>query len=290
MTFTKVACMCMRLMRNKKLTNILKAPETEKKIFDLSSYFSDLVKLATEELNSNFAVRQLSKLPRSIELLPTDPRQLSSYRTRIGTMLEYAMCTSINKILEKRYGDELFLTFVSAHQYPDFHLRNKKREILARIEMKAIDAESDEQAARFDVSTHLINPEKDLLLIIGWSWQDITGKKGEKIAESPRIFASLVIPAGELAKERDERLKITGGKIEKGEVFVYSKKSNKFVPDPGNYGKFWRIIHRSRLTQAKPSSTVTAFMAFLEQVDKLAPRKRFNIEKVEDDADEEVIG
>ncbi|MEK7554918.1 MAG: hypothetical protein AAB518_02975 [Patescibacteria group bacterium] len=254
-------------------------------IAELSDAFSAVLKEAVEKVNINFALRELSKLPRNQELLPTDTRLLSSYRTRIGTMLEYAICSAVNEIITKRYNDKIFFTFVSAHQYPDFHLRNKEREILARVEMKAIDAESDEQAARFDVATHLVNPAKDLLFILGWKWKDIVDKKGKVYAECPSIFASLVIPAGELAAERDARLAITGGKIVDGEVMVYSKRTGKFVPDPGNYGKFWRIIHRSRIAQKNPNPTISAFLKFLEEVGNSAPKNRFVLRKDRPKAD-----
>ncbi len=248
-------------------------------IADLGGAFSEILKEAVGNVNTHFAVRELSKLPRAREPLPTDTRLLSSYRTRIGTMLEYAICSAVNEIITTRYKKQLFFTFVSAHQYPDFHLRNPKRDILARVEMKAIDAESDEQAARFDVATRLVDSAKDLLFILGWKWTDIVDAQGKVYAESPIIFTSLVIPAGELAAERDARLAITGGKIIDGEVVVYSKRTGKYVPDPGNYGKFWRIVHRSRIEQKNPNPTIGAFLKFLEEVGNNAPKNRFVLKK-----------
>ncbi len=268
----------MSMKKTDPLTALL-SKKTEVTISQIGDVFSEILKEAVEDVNTNFALRELSKLPRNIEPLPTDPRLLSSYRTRIGTMLEYAVCTSVNNILEERYKEKLFFTFVSAHQYPDFHLRNTDREILGRVEMKAIDAESDEQAARFDVGTHLVDSAKDLLFIVGWKWKDVADESGKVYAECPSIFASLVIPAGELAAERDHRLAITGGKIVDGQVMVFSKKTGKYVPDPGNYGKFWRIVHRSRIEQENPNPTISAFLKFLEEVGSHAPKNRFVLKK-----------
>lgn len=244
-------------------------------IISVSKAFGALLDDAVIELNENFSIKRLSKSPREIELLPTDTRQLSSYRTRIGTMLEYAMSTAIAKILHDKYGDELFFTFAVSHQYPDFLLRDKNLKTILRVEMKAVDADSDEQAARFDAPTDLIQPTNDLLLMIGWQWKHIKRPSGDVIGECPHIFASLVLPAGEIAKERDERLKITGGKIEDGKVYVYSKKKGEFVLDPGNYGKFWRIIHSSRMQAGGHTEILMTFVKFLEEIAKHSPKNRF---------------
>ena len=86
--------------------------------------------------------------------------------------------------------------------------------------------------------------------------------------------ASLVVPAGEMARERDVRLEITGGKIEGEEVYVYSKRKDEFVLDPGNYGKFWRIVHATRRASEDLGESVREFMRFLEEVDARSPRNR----------------
>ena len=139
--------------------------------------------------------------------------------------------------------------------------------------MKAVDAESDEQAARFSTPTILIDVDKDMLLLIGWKWRNLE-QDGEIIGEFPYIFAGVILSAGEIAKERDVRLEITKGKIEGGKVLVYSEKKKEFVPDPGNYGKFWRIIHHTRLNAEDLSDTIRQFKHFLEEVDEHSPRNR----------------
>jgi hypothetical protein len=241
---------------------------------EISKYFSNLLAEAVAEVNAEFGPRRLAKAPRQIEPLPTDTRQLSSYRTRIGTMLEYAISTAMSRLLRERYGDKYLLTFVSAHQYPDFFLRDSTLTLLLKIEMKAVDADSDEQAARFDAPTLWIDNQRDILLLIGWQWRDLVLQSGEVIGEYPHIFAALAVPAGEIAKERDIRLEITGGKIEGEEVYVYSRRKGEFVPDPGNYGKFWRIVHTTRRDSEDLSESMREFMLFLEEVDARSPRNR----------------
>lgn len=247
-------------------------------INQLANIFNGILKEAVEKVNKEFSPRRLSKLPREIEPLPSEKRQFSSYRTRIGTMLEYAIGTAIDQLLEAKYGMGLSLTFAPAHEYPDFFLRNDTLAMLMKIEMKAVDADSDEQAARFSTPTHLIDPAKDLLLLVGWEWTDLT-RANQVVGEFPYIFASVILPAGEIAKERDERLLITGGKVDGEEVYVYSKKKGEYVSDPGNYGKFWRIIHSKRRSSSELSETLQEFEKFLKQIDDHAPRKRLRSPK-----------
>jgi len=208
--------------------------------------------------------------------LPTDTRQLSSYRTRIGTMLEYAISTVMARLLQEKYGDEFLLTFATSHEYPDFYLRDNTLVSLLRIEMKAVDADSDEQAARFGTPTAWIDNDRDLLLLVGWKWDELKDSAGTVVGEYPRIFVSTVLPAGAIAEERDARLYITGGKIDGEQVLVYSSKQGDYVPDPGNYGKFWRIIHESRRDSPELSIAAQKFMDFLKKIDEQAPHKRLD--------------
>ena len=242
-------------------------------------YFNNLLAEAVLEVNTEFSPKRLSKLSRQVEPLPTDTRQLSSYRTRIGTMLEYALSTAMARLFRERYGEQYLLTFATSHEYPDFYLRDNTLMALLRIEMKAVDADSDEQAARFSTPTIWIDDQRDMLLLVGWEWKDLVEQDGKIIGEYPHIFASVILPAGEIAKERDTRLEITGGKIEGEQVYVYSRRKGNFVLDPGNYGKFWRIIHTTRRDTEELSDSLREFMRFLEQVDEHSPRDRLRRRK-----------
>ena len=243
-------------------------------IHRISAYFNTLLTEAVAEVNANFSPQHLAKPSRQIEPLPTDTRQLSSYRTRIGIVLEYALSTTMARLLNEKYDNQYLLTFATSHEYPDFYLRDNTLSALLRIEMKAVDADSDEQAARFSTPTIWIDPLKDLLLLVGWEWKDIVSEDHEVIGEFPHIFAGLILPAEEIARERDERLAITGGKIEGEQVYVHIKKKADWVPDPGNYGKFWRIVHTTRQDSEELSNTMRKFMDFLKQVDQRSPRNR----------------
>lgn len=255
------------------LIKLLKQPEKNRD--KIAEFFrTEIIPAAIARINSSFGPRRLSKQSREIEPLPVDQRQLSSYRTRLGTMLEYGLSTEIEIILRKMYGEDFFLTFAVAHEFPDFYLRDKKRKPLLKIEMKAVDADSDEQAARFDVLLIHLNQHRDFVLFIGWKWEEETTNKVKW--ESPKIFTFAFVSAHALALVRDARLIATGGKIENGEVLVPSTKNpGTFTKDPGNYGKLWRIIQRKERSESgELSSHALDFLRFLNDVDTHAPRKR----------------
>ena len=245
----------------------------DRNIDEIAEYLTNLFRQAANRVNTRFSPERLVKQPRDIEPLPEDRRQLSSYRTRIGTMLEYALSTEAVHLLKERYGDQYFLTFAVAHEYPDFYFRDQALSILLRIEMKAVDADSDEQAARFSTPTAQIDSEEDLLLLIGWEWQDLI-RSERIIGEYPHIFACYVIPAGEIARERDIRLEKTGGKIVGNQVYVLSSRTGNYVPDPGNYGKLWRIIDKSRRRSEVLSKSMKDFLQFLKAIDDRSNRSR----------------
>lgn len=238
----------------------------KKDIYAIAGCLDELeLPLAVAELNSKFSTRRLIKLSRKVEPLPTEKKLLSSYRTRLGTILEYALSTCLDNAFFQKYGDALKLTFASAHDYPDFFIRDKDNNIVLKVEMKAVDVESEEQAARFDVLAQTIDKNRDLLLFIGWKWQKTVSGKTE--LEYPHVFTHLVVPAIEIANERDRRLTETGGKIVRGKVLVPAKKGGrKFTDDPGNYGKLHRIIHGSRKND-RLSDSMEKFRKFLLSIE-----------------------
>ena len=260
------------------LKDYLKDSQTYRE--EIASFFrSEIIPAAIEKINDTFSPRRLSKQTRLIEPLPTDQRQLSSYRTRLGTMLEYGLSTEIEKILQNLYGDDFFLTFAVAHEFPDFYLRDEQRKPILKIEMKAVDADSDEQAARFDVLLEHLDENRDFILFIGWKWEE--QESNEIKWESPIIFTFAFVSAYDLGVVRDARLLATGGKIENGEILVPSTKNRgTFTKDPGNYGKLWRIIQRKHREESKDLTPhALDFLRFLDEVNTHAPRNRMKAKK-----------
>jgi hypothetical protein len=261
-----------------KLSNLhqlgMKIAKGKASINEITLFMNALLPEAVNQVNSMFAPRQLAKRDRTVEPLPTSKRQLSSYRTRIGTMLEYALSKHMDDLILKMFGFDLRLTFAVAHEYPDFFVRDAVLGKRVQIEMKAVDADSDEQSARFEVLSSLINAEEDLVILVGWAWRNNKLDNGT-LYEYPEIFSYVVVPAIELAQERDTSVVLRGGRVDKTGIFVPSKKQpGKLTPDPHNAGKILRLVHQSRKSDLfKLSEYIQAYLQFVESVSSRARKQ-----------------
>lgn len=234
-------------------------------IEQIITFLDLLVRQAVVEVNEQFAPRQLLKRERQVEPLPTNRREFSSYRTRLGTMLEYALSSQLDALIKSLFAADMRLTFAVAHDYPDFFLRDAQLEQAIRIEMKAVDADSEEQAARFEVLEALVKGEKDVVLIVGWQW--LAAVENGVACEYPRIFTYVVVPAIELVRERDQSVTIKGGRVDAGGIWVPSKKvRGTLTPDPNNAGKLLRLVHESRRDAFDQSEYIRRFIQFTDEV------------------------
>jgi hypothetical protein len=242
----------------------LKVSEGKATIDEIVEFISSYLPDAVDQFNKLFAPRQLIKRDRETEPLPTDKRQLSSYRTRLGTMLEYALSTYVDREIEEEFGKNLRLAFAVAHEYPDYYVRDAVLGPRIRIEVKAVDRDSEEQAARFEVLSGLIKGEKDIVILLGWEW--CSSEFNDTTAcEFPQIFSFVVVPAAELAYERDKSVELRGGKVEEDVILVPSKKvPGELTEDKGNVGKILRIVHQSR--KAEPFELSAHIQKFLQFV------------------------
>jgi hypothetical protein len=237
-------------------------------IDEICEFLFSLLPDAVLAVNERFSPRQLAKRERVLEQLPTAKRQLSSYRTRIGTTLEYALSTEMDQAIEATFKHDLRLTFAVAHEYPDFYIRDAVLEQRVRIEMKAVDADFDEQAARFEVLKGLIDGEKDVVMLIGWEWQSGKLPNGTQF-EYPQIFSFVIVPAAELAGERDRSVELRGGRVETDRILVPSKKRpGELTPDPHNAGKILRLVHQTRRAEPfKLSEHIQRYLQFVTNVE-----------------------
>jgi hypothetical protein len=242
---------------------------------EIAEFVAHFMADAVGKVNQLFSPRQLIKRDRASDPLPTDKRQLSSYRTRLGTVLEYALSTNIDSEIERRFKSDLRLTFAVAHEYPDFYVRDAVLGPRIRIEMKAVDADSDEQSARFEVLTGLIQGDKDVVVLVGWQWHKDVLPNGTQ-CEYPEIFSFVVVPAADLATERDKSVVLRGGRVEPTRILVPSKKKKgRLTEDKGNAGKILRIVHQSR--KAEPfalSGYILKYLQFVSTVEERAAAAR----------------
>jgi len=246
-------------------------------IDEIAEFISLHMPNAVQGVNTLFSPRQLIKRDNATEPLPTDKRQLSSYRTRLGTMLEYGLSTHIDREIQSVFKDDLRLTFAVAHEYPDFYVRDAVLGQRVRVEMKAVDVESDEQAARFDVLASLIQGSKDVVVLVAWEWMN--GTLNNKTAcVYPQIFSYVVVPAADLAGERDQSVVLRGGRVDPDRILVPKKNAvGELTLDKGNAGKVLRLVHKSR--KSEPFNLSGHIQKYLQFVDSIgghpnATRKR----------------
>lgn len=190
-------------------------------------------------------------------------------------MLEYALSTHMDAAIKAKFAHDLRLTFAVAHEYPDFFVRDAVLGPSVRIEMKAVDAESDEQAARFEVLTSLIHGEKDVVVLIGWEWVDGKLPNGVK-CEYPQIFSFIVVPSKDLAGERDKSVVLRGGRVDPEALMVPSKKDAAVLtPDKGNAGKMLRLVHKTRKAEGfQLSAHIQRYLQFCESITARTGRKK----------------
>lgn len=225
---------------------------------------ANIMRGAIKRYNSEFGPHYLGRL--DSEPLPQDARQLSSFRARLGHLIEYALSVTIDRILRED-EEEIYLTFVVNNQYPDFYLRMGNGDIALRVDCKTLHDESAEYSARFDLPTKQINPSNDLILYVAWQWQK-TALAGHNVTY-PHILDGLFIPAIEIGRERDNNLRIRGGAImPSGEPILQT--GNK----DSNFGKIHRIVHETRIGAADLTPSIQAFLAFIEKYHDAVARAR----------------
>jgi len=191
-------------------------------------------------VNETYSPQRLIR--RFDEPIPEKYTGKSSYRSRIGIIMEGVLGDKINEILSQSFSNQFTLTNNLVNEFPDFYIRDQSFNIKMGLDIKCVHRKSEEKSARFDTLIKDLK-EDDFLLLISWDWKSI----GD--ASFPYILDHALIKAIPIAKERDKRLRITGGCIQDGKVYIKSKKDNKMIKDNHNFGKLNRLIHESRINQ-----------------------------------------
>ena len=206
----------------------------------VDAFNDDILPSAVDALNRTVSVRQISKLV--TERLPQNERNLTDARTRLGVLLEYALATVINAEWQQKLGGEYALAFVVANRYPDLVSRDRSHRPGVRIEVKAIEAVSEEKSANLDVLMRDTRNAGDILCVLVWEWRVV--KEGDVVIEYPHIYKAFAFAARTIAKIRDtawlrdmSRAKFKG--IDVGGPVVGSQDGVK--EEEHNMGKLLRI-------------------------------------------------
>ena len=177
--------------------------------------------------------------------LPTNQRNLTDFRTRIGVMLEYGFAQAVNSMLPSDMReDALTLSYVVANQFPDLAFRSADGSIGVRIEAKAVQTTAEEKSANFKTLIKDIRKGTDFVVVFLWEWkQHVTMNR-----KYPHVEACYVMDAYELAQIRDNYWLNTPPK--KGVpnarqgfdlAFAVNANQDKYNEEEKNLGKLMRI-------------------------------------------------
>lgn len=225
---------------------------------------------AITRYNSEFGRRYLGRAPS--DPIPTAPRLLTTFRTRVGVLIEYGLGVTMDAILDADYRDDLRLSLEVINQYPDYHLRDRSAASLVRIDSKVLHTESDEFSARFDLPTGALL-QTDLLMYVAWEWRTVSPPGGQIVY--PHILEGLMVPAVDLAQERDERTLLVGGYFDADGIPRAAPRRSGIPPErwevDTNFGKINRMIHTTRRDSPELGPNVRAFLEFTRRHAPVAP-------------------
>ena len=196
---------------------------------------------AQDRVNQGVAKTLMGRL--ASEEPPNDPRHLTDTRTRVSTLLEFALAYEANSILaERAEGD--FVSCVLWNVFPDLLIRSNSGSSEAGLEIKALHTAAEEKSANLSTPLSRIRSGRDFLVIMIWGWERENSRDAEM--RFPRIYFTEVFDAHMIARIRDYTwLQNQGGRIKGIDIntpFLSIEGSDSvFKSEEGNLGKLMRI-------------------------------------------------
>jgi len=215
------------------------------------SEVTSLVGRAVEAINSDVSRKLTARL--ASEKPPLDARHVTDTRTRVSTLLEYALGYELNRLLAKN-GAGHSVTAVLWNSFPDLLVRDATHTPVAGLEVKALHTAAEEKSANLATPMHSIRKGGDFLVILIWAW-----RRDDRNAEIvyPRIIETGIFDAYLLAQIRDYSwLHNTGGRMKAFDVSTplisSEKRKGFFKAEEGNMGKLMRIALDEELPETTP--------------------------------------
>ena len=180
------------------------------------------------------------------ERIPTNERNLTDVRTRMGVLIEFELACISNQFLHENKISEIFWSYVVANRFPDLEIRNNNGERYLRLEIKTLQCVAEEKSANFDTLLKDINPSTDFVVVFLWDW-DATKSEKYKWDSVPFIFNAFVFNAYTLALMRDtywlNNPPVNLGNGLQGFDLRYAVNcaNGIYSKEQGNYGKLTRI-------------------------------------------------
>jgi hypothetical protein len=206
--------------------------------YDRSSLY-EILKISIDAINQG--VSKTLTMRRADETPPASTRHLTDTRTRVSSLLEYALSYELNLVLKKTNSGQ-FISNVLWNVFPDLILRDSKSINKMGIEVKALHAASEEKSANLKTPISIIRKDKDFIVILIWSWVNDTINGVDTVY--PHIHNFGVFDGWLLAKIRDTTWLINDKDRIKGldiSTPIIDSDGTKFKAEEGNMGKLLRI-------------------------------------------------
>ena len=210
------------------------------------------------------------------DALPTNQRNLTDVRTRIGLLLEYEFAKAVTASLPTAAKEQhVVLTYVVANQFPDLAFRSDDGRIGIRFEVKAIQTIAEEKSANFSTLIKDIRKGTDFVVVLLWEWK----QHGSRSNKFPHIDNFFVMDAYQLAQMRDcywlnrppHGLKSARQGFDL--TFAVNARGDSYNKEEGNYGKLMRIFDRKYETYlpdaVRQGQTLQTYYLFSEEATRL---------------------
>ena len=213
------------------------------------------------------------------DVLPTNQRNLTDFRTRIGILLEYEFAKAVTESLDLAMDDQgVTLTYVIANQFPDLAFRTIDGQIGIRFELKAIQTTAEEKSANFSTLIKDIRKDTDFVVVLLWEWSD----HESRTRQFPYIHRFYVMDAYQLAQIRDcywlnsPPSNLRSARQGFDLTYAVNARGDAFNKEEGNYGKLMRIFN-SDFQNLLPDSirrgkTLRTYYAFSQEAARLGLR------------------
>ena len=217
-------------------------------------YVQGLIGRAVERINEGVSKTLTARL--QSETPPLDSRHLTDTRTRVSTLLEYALAYELNHLLIEE-GEGRSASAVLWNVFPDLIIRDARRAPFIGLEVKALHTAAEEKSANLSTPLHVIKRGTDFVVIIIWAWrrENIDGVS----ITYPHIHAAELFDAYLLAQTRDYSwLYNQGNRIKGIDISTplitpeEQPKGDQFKAEEGNMGKLMRISLEAQLPPATP--------------------------------------
>ena len=180
------------------------------------------------------------------EKIPSNERNLTDVRTRMGVLIEFELARISNELLREYGIEDLFWCYVVANRFPDLEVRENSGVRLLRFEIKCLQCIAEEKSANFDTLIKDIDPNTDFVIVCLWDWFS-EQSENYKWDSVPKIIKVYVFHAYSLAKLRDAYWLNTppsdlGGGYQGFDIrYAVTCKDGVYSKEQGNLGKLMRI-------------------------------------------------